>query len=437
MEAEVRRWILSHDLVRPGDTVTCAVSGGADSMALLCCLLSLREELGFTLNAAHFNHLLRGTESDADERFVAAFCREQGIPFFPGRGSAAEEGARTGRSTEEAARELRYEFLLSCPGKIATAHTADDNCETVLMNLIRGTGLKGLCGIPVQRDRMIRPMLSVTHEEAMAYLASLSRSWREDSTNIEDFCRRNRLRHHVIPLLKEENPALAETVLRCCETLRPELACLEQEAEALLRRSEVEDGLSCAILSAAPEPILRRALRLRAGKDFDAAVTERLLSLIRKGNGRCALPDGTVIHCSCGVLCHAAKGPAPEPVSLSPSETVRFGEYEISCEAIDMPPPARSAREPVLRLARLTLPLTVRGRKSGDTISTAAGEKLLKELMIDKKLPAPLRDSLPVFVSGGEIAAVYRLEVAEGFRAAEGEACVSLRVRHKGQAGNR
>ena len=141
-----------YDMLQPGDRVVCALSGGADSVALLWGLYLLREKLQITLEAAHYNHNLRAEESDADEQFVKELCARYDIPLHVGRG-AVTSGKK---GLEAAARDARYDFLQSLPGKIATAHTADDNAETVLMHMIRGTGLKGLGGITPVRDRLIR-----------------------------------------------------------------------------------------------------------------------------------------------------------------------------------------------------------------------------------------------------------------------------------------
>ena len=152
--------IRRYEMVQPGDTVVCAVSGGADSVALLWGMYLLKEKLQISLQAAHFNHHLRGAESDRDQAFVKDFCDRFDIPLTVGSGQVVpgEKGL------EAAAREARYGFLEQLPGKIATAHTADDNAETVLMHLVRGTGLKGLGGIAPVRGKLIRPMLQVTRE---------------------------------------------------------------------------------------------------------------------------------------------------------------------------------------------------------------------------------------------------------------------------------
>ena len=186
-------------MVQPGDTVTVALSGGADSTALLLGLLALREQLGISLRAVHVNHHLRGAESDRDAAFCAQLCEERQVPFFLGTCDVATYAAqRKHTSCEMAARELRYAQLEAlCPpgSKIATAHTASDNTETVLERLTRGTGLAGLCGIPPIRGRIIRPLLYVTRPQILGFLAQQHQSYVTDSTNAQDAFFRNRLRH--------------------------------------------------------------------------------------------------------------------------------------------------------------------------------------------------------------------------------------------------
>lgn len=171
MTDKILSWMRGQCMTQPGDTVICAVSGGADSVCMLHVLLSLRNTLGITVEAAHFNHQLRGEESDRDEAFVRTLCAELGVVLHVDNGDVRARAAKTHESVEEAARALRYAFFSSLPGLIATAHTQDDNLETVLLNLTRGTGLAGLCGIPPKRESFIRPMLAVSRAEIEAYLA--------------------------------------------------------------------------------------------------------------------------------------------------------------------------------------------------------------------------------------------------------------------------
>ena len=169
-------------MVDAGDHVICAVSGGADSVALLFAMYLLKEKLEIRLSAAHFNHRLRGEESDRDEAFVREFCGHYDIPLFVGSGEV-KPGKK---GLEAAARDARYAFLRQLPGKIATAHTADDNAETVLMRLIRGTGLKGLGAISPVRGNLIRPMLTVTRQDVLAFLEKERISYMTDSSNETD-----------------------------------------------------------------------------------------------------------------------------------------------------------------------------------------------------------------------------------------------------------
>ena len=214
------------NLIHPGDHIICAVSGGADSVALLFAMYLLKEKLDIRLSAAHFNHNLRGEESNRDEQFVRDFCSHYEIPLLVG--SAKVTSGKKG--LEAAARDARYSYLRSLPGKIATAHTSDDNAETVLLHLIRGTGLKGLGGIAPISGCVIRPMLSATRQDVENFLQEWSLPHIEDSSNQTDAFLRNRLRHHVIPLLTQENPQFAENTSATALRLRLDEACLSQAA---------------------------------------------------------------------------------------------------------------------------------------------------------------------------------------------------------------
>ena len=210
-------------MVQPGDHVVCAVSGGADSVALLFGLYLLKEKLNITLSVAHFNHHLRGEESDGDERFVREFCAGYGIALEVG-GAQVQPGKK---GLEAAAREARYAFLRTLPGKIATAHTADDNAETILMHLLRGTGLKGLGGIRPISGSVIRPMLYITRQEVEEFLEEYHLLHREDSSNTGDDFLRNRIRHRVMPLLTAENPGAALAISAMAQRVRQDEAYLQ------------------------------------------------------------------------------------------------------------------------------------------------------------------------------------------------------------------
>ncbi len=225
-----------------GDIVVCGLSGGADSVCLLLSLCELRERLGIEVEALHVNHCLRGSESDRDEDFCRSLCTRLGVPFTAERCDVSGYAAERSLSTELAARELRYDiFRRNTEGKkLATAHNADDNLETVILNLARGTALKGLAGIPPVRGNIVRPLLSVTRAEIEAFLAKRGQDFVTDSTNLTDDYTRNRIRHRVIPLLREINPSLGSTFVSSADGLRDENAYIEAMTDTAER--ECLDG---------------------------------------------------------------------------------------------------------------------------------------------------------------------------------------------------
>ncbi|MBO5917872.1 MAG: tRNA lysidine(34) synthetase TilS, partial [Oscillospiraceae bacterium] len=204
-------------MIPEGGTVLCAVSGGADSVCLLHWLAGLRALRPFTLVAAHYNHNLRGEESDRDEAFVRSFLRQccPQVELIVGTGDVAGQARQGRQGIEETAREMRYAFLRQVAEQvgadvIATAHTADDNAETLLLNLTRGCGLRGLTGIPPCRDGLIRPLLTTHREQVEAYLRAFGLPHVEDSSNTDMHYTRNRMRHQVMPVLRDIQPRLLE-----------------------------------------------------------------------------------------------------------------------------------------------------------------------------------------------------------------------------------
>lgn len=434
MRAEARAVLAA---LEPGSVVCCAVSGGADSVALLHLLWGLCPPLGLTLRAAHFNHCLRGAESDGDAAFVQDLCRRWGIPLTLGRGDAAARAEATGESIEEAARALRRAFLLAQPGYIATAHNADDQVETILINLLRGTGLKGLGGMAPAAGRIVRPLLSATRADILTYLTARGLSWREDSTNALDDALRNRLRHHVLPLLRAENPSLSETVGRSAAILREEEALLAAQTAALLERAKRGGGWDCATLAAAPAALRTRALRQLLGGAKPAAAhvaaVEKLLQG-RCGSAGVDLPGGRRALREYGLLRIARSGPETfDPVALCPGRTVRLGGWTASLRG----PVSAAVSGPYvmyLRPERLSQPpkLLLRPRQSGDRLRLSGGEKTVKALMIDAKIPAARRGLLPVAEDGG-VAAVCGLGPAWDRMARPGETAWMLEFYEEGR----
>ncbi|MDR2531349.1 MAG: tRNA lysidine(34) synthetase TilS [Oscillospiraceae bacterium] len=221
-----------------------ALSGGADSVCLLLALHELRDELNIELQACHVNHKLRGNSSDSDERFVRELCGRLGIELHV-RAINVKALQKKHRSLEECAREARYSYFSEIGTKaiIATAHTAGDNCETVLFNLVRGTGLRGLCGIPPVRDNIIRPLIETARAEVLAFLEAENAEYVTDESNYSEEFTRNYLRLSVIPQLEKINPSLTDGLTRMCSVLRHDEEYLRMTALLALEEAHVKGGV--------------------------------------------------------------------------------------------------------------------------------------------------------------------------------------------------
>lgn len=438
MRDKVLRWCQENALFAPGQTVVCAVSGGADSVTMLHLLRSLQRELGVTVSAAHFNHRLRGAESDRDEAFVRKLCADWGVPLTAASGDAAARARETGESIEEAARNLRYAFFASLGQSVATAHTADDNLETILLNFLRGTGLTGLGGIPPKRDFLVRPILCCTRQEVLAYLDEHRLPHAEDSTNAADDCVRNRLRHNVLPLLKAENPSLAETALRTAQLLRQDDAFLDRLAETALQTASAGTmAWRCAPLAAEPDTVRTRAVRrmlqaIRIPKLSHAHIeaVDQLL-FTDDPSARTSLPNGWEAQREYGRLrlARTADTDTFAPVPLSPGTSVHIPELGlvIRCEftknfAKNLPGTFTFACR--CDMIEPTKGLLVRPRRTGDTIRLPGGTKTLKKWFIDWKIPAARRGLVPVLADEAGVLAVYGLGQNLDRAAAEGEPAI-------------
>ena len=228
------------DMLPEAGLVLACVSGGADSMCLLEALLEISRQRGFTVGAVHFNHKLRGEESDRDEAFVGEQCSARGTPLYTGGGDVRAYAQEHGLGIEAAAREMRYYFFYTAASnanavRIATAHTADDNAETMIFNLTRGTGTAGLSGIPPKRGIIIRPMLRVSRDEVMNFISLRGVKFVEDSTNDLEIFTRNKLRRTVIPVLKQINPRLKDAVSSAAEISRADEEFLSGLADDFIR----------------------------------------------------------------------------------------------------------------------------------------------------------------------------------------------------------
>lgn len=397
---ELRSQLRRYDMLQPGDTVVCAVSGGADSMALLWAMYLLKDKLQIQLEAAHFNHGLRGAESDRDEQFVREFCQRYDIPLHVG-----STQVRPGeKGLEAAAREARYAYFDTLPGKLATAHTADDNAETVLLHLVRGTGLKGLGGIAPVMGRRIRPMLTVTRQQVLELLAEYHVSYVTDSSNETDTFLRNRLRRHVMPLLRQENPRLAENLSQMAMRLRLDEEALCAQVDCPLPDITELKALHPALRSR----MLERFLKDNGVREPEAdhiTLAERLV-FSANPSAKADFPGGVTVSRCYEKLVVLTEDRPQQAVELPREGTVELPQLGLKVTVM-------AATDIVNTASVFTVcpegQMVLRFRQRGDELRLSGGTKSVKKLMIDRKIPAAQRQNLPVIADSRGILAVYSI----------------------------
>lgn len=424
--------------------IVLGLSGGADSMTLADFFVS-RSDLRSRLLCAHVNHGIRGEEAARDEAFVVNWCREQGVPCEVLHADVPGEAARTGESEETCGRRLRYAFFAKLAGgeddRIAVAHNADDQTETILFHLTRGAGLNGLCGMAPVRGKIIRPLLFVPRAEIEAHCREKSLGYVEDSTNAEDAYTRNRLRHSVVPVLKDLNPNLNETLARMAAGLAADEAYLQaQAAEALQAATgEFPGTLRQEKLRELPEPVLVRVLR-RWMEDRGLGVQEKHLrtamDCVWQGGSFSPWKDW-LLYCGQGALVltrpeeadaavlpvKAGENPLPDGNSLVISPVFSENEHKIH----------NLLFKNTLDYDTMNTSPILRHRRPGDAFrAPGRPEKSLKKLFNEAHVPAPLRDKLWLLESGGEILWLEGFGTAAGHTAKESGRGFSVQlVRHK------
>jgi tRNA(Ile)-lysidine synthase len=442
INGEVLTFIQRHKLLAHGDRALVAVSGGPDSVALLHLLCDLREELDLRLEVAHLQHGIRGAEAQEDARFVAELAERLGLPFhlkeidLPGIKFAAGKG-----NVEALARAERYRFFAAAArehnlGKIATAHTRDDQAETVLMWLLRGSGLKGLAGMPAVHRLdgtniespsgliVIRPLLSVSRAEIEAYLNEKHLTFRLDRSNQDPSFLRNWLRLKLIPQLKEKmDQHLSARLAQQAELIREEDTFLENLAHAEFRRIRTPEGIDREALLKYDKALQRRILRawieavrghLR-GLDFQHI--EALLELITTGppQGRLSIPGGWQLVKEYVTLRLDKQSRGIRQLRSCYSYNLRVGEdlhiHEagllIQAQEILAPLPRMpdNFMDVFFDIDSLVSELAVRNFRHGDRLQPLgmAGHRKVKEIFIGKKVPLSVRASLPLLVLGDEV----------------------------------
>ena len=395
-----------------GGTMLVAVSGGRDSVCLLHYLATMPRD--FSVAAAHLDHGQRPT-AGRDVAFVRQLCRELDVPLTVERADVPALARQRGVGLEEAGRMARYDFFRRTADslgaqRIATAHHAADQAETVLLNLVRGTGMQGLAGIPPVRGRIVRPLLETSRDDIETYLKTHGLSHVEDETNRDTSMGRNRLRREVMPGLLSLHPGAAASICRTAELLRREDAFLDSLAAAYLP----QEGLSASRerLPSAPEVLRLRALRLLAGrlpvgkKDFTAAHYRAMAELL-EGGGMTALPAGAMALCRNGKLTLLPPEPPLGPMPLEPGENF-WGEYTISVRKTTGN--FSQKRDAILlNCDKINGALSVRPYRGADrlTLPGSRGGRSVKRLLADRGVPPEKRGRIPVLCVGDRPAALW------------------------------
>lgn len=416
--------------VRLTDCLTVGVSGGPDSVALLHMLWALGAR---GLHAAHLNHCIRGQEADADAAFVEALCAGLRIPCTVAREDVPARARESGMSIEEAAREARYAFLREIArergGYILTAHHRDDQAETVLMHLLRGSALRGLCGMRMLSGGLFRPLLHTGREEIMAYVAREGLHYRTDRTNADTAYRRNHVRLKLMPALTQYNPNISAALSSMADMLAADEAYLSARAEDALNDAALEEpqAYDRVKLSALEAPIRTRALRAaleRADVLYDSAAIARMDALLTAQTGRTAhLRGGMRAEASYGLIRIAHVQSNTEayaaPLNLSGETLVPGGRFIASrVQAL------RKDEGPYvayLDLDKLPEGILARPRAPGERFHPlgAPGGRKLKEYLIDKKVPRAKR-GVPLIAAGQEVLFFPGCTISERVRVSEG-----------------
>ena len=464
----------AQEFVRPGDRIGVAVSGGADSVALLLLLLELREKLGIVLSVVHFNHKLRGMASDADEKFVAKLAAKHGLEFHSASADVAKQAKKERANLEDAARRARYDFFRSLVDSgvcnhVAVAHTADDQAETVLAHILRGTGLAGLGGIHPVAGSVFRPLLGIRRAELRAYLRRKKQPWREDATNRDTKRLRAHIRKKLLPVLEKQfQPAIVEHLTTLADLAREDesffdallkerLATVERQRDGALRipftdlfagavkrklNTEFSEGTEKNDFIAMSKRMVRglgERVKKQSGQ-LSAHHIDAVLELARNGRNGSSLmlPGGVEVRKDREALLFRA---APETDAKATLTTNRSFEHNIDLShgtqdlcvpelgrvfrlrVIDWPSTGEenNNREMVLDLERLRTPLVLRSWRPGDRLRPSGHQNAhkLKRLLNEKHISRWEREGWPVLASGEVLVWARGFPVAAEFAANE------------------
>ena len=425
---EIREYIEKYHMLNKGDRVVLGLSGGPDSVCLFFVLLALKAEYGLDIHALHVNHCIRGEDADEDQAYVERLCQEFQVPIKVIRVDIPAMAKESGRSIEEEARMARYEafeaYAEELAGgyeeaavKIAIAHNADDNAETVLFHMARGTGLDGMCGIAPTRGRIIRPLLEVPKAEIMEFIQDNEIAYCVDETNSEVTYDRNRIRHNILPELSEINPKALEHITDMTNRLMEVADYISLEAKGLLAIAK-DDGekLRKRAFATAPKVIASQALKeylssfMPNQKDVSAVHIESILGLLNEdGERQIQLPYKKTL-----VISYEHLYVIDDESDEEPKGTISYREF-------DLEPGMNYPTEMYTKwfdCDKISDNVVIRTRAEGDylTIDAAGNHKSIQDYFVDEKIPRHQRDKIILVCDGSHVMWVVGYRISEYYK---------------------
>lgn len=437
IEKIVFNTINKYKMIQQGDTVVVALSGGADSVALFHFLYTHKSDLGISLEAAHFEHGIRGEESLRDAEFVNDLCKQFDIKLHIGHGDISNKKRPSGIGEEAFARMLRYEFfeavLNQSNKKVATAHSLSDNAETVLFRIARGSGPKGMSGIPPVRGSFIRPFIDITRKQIEGYCLQNNLKYVTDSTNLSEDYSRNIIRKHVLPNLEKARPGAQHSISRLAQDMLELDGWIHKLAEDLIKESGTsETGYDCSILSSAPKPLLLYAIAILAGASADRAALDRIISIIEGDVPATQISGETRVYVHRGRLWFVTEKQKP----CTKSDKIWHMPLQHGLNKL----PGGYMLEVLLASSRQEIEnyiqeknidyyfvadydkidkcALLRNRLSGDKYSQPGRKcsKSVKKWMNEQGIPAHLRDELPMFTLDNTVLWIWNSDFAQSVK---------------------
>ena len=439
-------YIQDNNLIESGDKILVAISGGPDSVCLLNILFKLKEELNIEIGAAHLNHMLRDEDAFKDEEYVKELCEKLDIPCFVKRVDIDKYSREKKLSSEMAGREARYDFfdeIIRKNGynKVATAHNANDQAETILFRLMRGTGIEGLCGIKVYRDKIIRPILCLSRKEVEEYIDSNNLQPRIDKTNFEKIYNRNKIRLDIIPYIKDNfNEDIIQTLNRMSVLLQKDNEFIEKSAISFYKKYCIEQPDYFIIkkeIFKEHESILTRVIRYALAKfskthyDFEMKHIYEICSLAKKNSGKFInLPNKIYAENIYGDIyikekannnnLHVQNEIIIKTKDINKKRVI-FNDYTIEFSVINNDLNLDFKKDRMVKyfdFDKINDHISLRNRRNGDKIIPLgmSGNKKLKDIFIDMKIPKEDRDYIPILCFDENISWIIGIRVSEGYK---------------------